>query len=127
MQAMNTPYSLSSNPQENDYYTVTQAARVLNVSPSTIWRWIEANKLSAYRVGSRKIRINKEDLSTIITPARAKKDLLQLPSSEELERRQKLVAKILKLRKISNITPLTTAQLIQQVRKEEIRSYGRGR
>jgi len=56
----------------NDYYTVPEAAMRLKVSPSTVWRWIEAEKLPAYRVGPRNIRIKKEDLEAIIRPARAK-------------------------------------------------------
>lgn len=116
--------------KENDYYTVAQAAKVLDVSPSTIWRWIEANKLPAYRLGLRKIRIRKEDLLTIITPARAKgvsmdqeSDILKPILPEELARRQNLVARILEKSKDRNIAPSTTADLVRQARAKERRSY----
>ncbi len=48
---------------ERDFYSVAQAARLLGVSPSTIWRWIDAARLPAYRVGPKNIRIKKEDLA----------------------------------------------------------------
>jgi excisionase family DNA binding protein len=138
MQAMNRPYPVQPNfkaitmtrSQESDYYTVTQAAKVLEVSPSTIWRWIKAGKLPAYRVGERAIRIKKADLPSIVTPARAKEvsmekqpTTLQPPSAEELARRKAVVDRVLQLRQQSNIAPLTTAALIQQVRSQERNPY----
>jgi excisionase family DNA binding protein len=126
---MNTPYPTLANSKESDYYTVTQAARVLDVSPSTVWRWIEAKKLPAYRVGARKIRIKKEDLSSIITPARAKgvtmdkeRNVLKPIPQEELARRQALVAQILKKSEERSIAPLTTAELVRRARAKERQS-----
>lgn len=58
--------------EASDYYTVAEAARLLNVSRATIWRWIDRHRLPAYRVGARKIRIRREDLETVIRPARTK-------------------------------------------------------
>ncbi|MCC7352109.1 MAG: helix-turn-helix domain-containing protein [Anaerolineae bacterium] len=55
------------------YYTVPEAAEMLEVSPSTVWRWIEAGRLPAQRVGPKNIRIRKEDLAAVITPARTQK------------------------------------------------------
>ncbi|MDO8689863.1 MAG: helix-turn-helix domain-containing protein [Dehalococcoidia bacterium] len=55
---------------ERSYYTVAEAARFLDVSPVTVWRWIEAQKLQAYRVGPRQIRIREEDLMAMVRPAR---------------------------------------------------------
>ena len=127
---MNTPYPSLANPKESDYYTVAQAARILDVSPSTVWRWIEAKKLPAYRVGARKIRIKKEDLSSIITPARARGVTVDREGTafkpvpqEELARRQALVAQILKKSEERSISPLTTAELVRQARVKERRSY----
>ncbi len=57
---------------EREYYTVSEAARLLKVSPATIWRWIEAGKLRAYRVGPKNIRVGTRDLEAMIKPARAK-------------------------------------------------------
>ncbi len=57
---------------ERQFCTVPEAARILEVSPATIWRWIDAEKLPAYRVGPRGIRIKKRDLETVVRPARSK-------------------------------------------------------
>ena len=55
---------------EDDFYTVAEAARVLRVSVSTVWRWIDSGRLPAYRVGQRRIRIRTQDLRTIVRPFR---------------------------------------------------------
>lgn len=55
---------------ERDYYTVAQAAEILEVSTTTVWRWIRAELLPAYRAGPKNIRIKKSDLNRVITPAR---------------------------------------------------------
>ena len=34
---------------DDDYVSVAKAAELLNVSRSTLWRWIEAEKVPAYR------------------------------------------------------------------------------
>ena len=48
-------------------------------------------------------------------------------AAEELARRKKLGAEILKLREQANIAPLTTAELVRQVREEEVEAYDPGR
>lgn len=53
---------------DGEYLTVPGAARVLQVSASTVWRWIASGKLSAYRVGPRKIRVKKEDVLAMVVP-----------------------------------------------------------
>ena len=53
---------------KHDYYTVPEAARMLSVSSSTVWRWVKSGKLRAFRVGDRSIRIKSVDLETIISP-----------------------------------------------------------
>jgi excisionase family DNA binding protein len=60
-----------SQAGERDFYTVAQAAKYLGVSPSTVWRWIEADRLEAYRVGPKNIRIKKEDLARVVQPTRS--------------------------------------------------------
>jgi excisionase family DNA binding protein len=123
--------------EDEPLYSVAEAAIVLGVSPSTVWRWIDAGKLPAYRVGPRSIRIRRADLHATIRPARAEaKEVRPMereqltrarPSPEELARRQALVKEILELRKQLVISPLTTADLIHKVRQEERRSYGKPR
>lgn len=56
--------------RERDYYTVAQAAEMLEVSTTTVWRWIKAELLPAYRAGPKNLRIKKQDLERVITPAR---------------------------------------------------------
>ena len=53
-----------------DYLTVAEAAALLKVSQPTIWRWIDQGRLPAYRIGEKRVRINKTDLTRLITPVR---------------------------------------------------------
>ena len=55
------------------YYTIREAAGILGVNAATVWRWISAGRLRAYRVGGRKIRIRVEDLRMVVRPAGAGK------------------------------------------------------
>jgi excisionase family DNA binding protein len=120
-----------SEARETEFYTVAEAARVLAVSPVTIWRWIKANRLRAYRIGPRNIRIKKEDLDQMVQPAWAGQDLevcttaervpliLEPPSEEELARRRELYERIMARRKELVITPLTAADLVHKARSME--------
>ena len=109
------------------FYTVAEAARVLEVSPSTIWRWIEAKKLPAYRLGPRSIRIKKQDVVAALRPARGEEEvtieqkpaLFTPPSPAEVARRKALVAQILEKRKERSIAPLTSAELVRKARTWE--------
>lgn len=56
---------------ERALLTVAEAAAALNVSRATVWRWIDAGKLPAYRAGAKTIRIRREDLDGLLQPARA--------------------------------------------------------
>jgi len=117
------------------YVTVAQAARLLGVSPSTVWRWIDARKLPAYRIGPRGIRIRQEDLQAAIRPAREcdeetvhEQQIASVPPSpQELARRQALVATILKNRDGRRIAPLTSADLVHRAREEAGMADGRDR
>lgn len=53
------------------FYTVAEAARLLEVSPATLWRWIAMHRLPAYRVGPRRIRVKREDLQALVQPTKA--------------------------------------------------------
>lgn len=53
------------------FYNVREAARYLGVNRSTVWRWIEAGRLTAYRVGPKAIRIKREDLDRVVVPSRS--------------------------------------------------------
>ncbi len=110
------------------FYTVAEAARELEVSPSTIWRWIEAKKLPAYRLGPRSIRIKKQDVVAALRPARGEEEVVTIeqkpalftpPSPAEVARRKALVAQILEKRKERSIAPLTSAELVRKARTWE--------
>jgi len=51
-----------------EYLTVAGAAAILNVSESTIRRWIREGVVPAYRVGRRSVRLKREDLNQQVTP-----------------------------------------------------------
>lgn len=52
-----------------EYVTVSEAAALLRVSPSTIRRWIRDGDLPAYRIGPRRVALRRTDLGRVITPA----------------------------------------------------------
>jgi excisionase family DNA binding protein len=62
---------------EEDYLTVTEAATLLRVAPSTIRRWIRQGDVPAYRIGRRRVALRRTDLSGLITPARSIAEQLQ--------------------------------------------------
>ena len=55
---------------DEDYLTVTEAATLLRVAPSTIRRWIREGDVPAYRLGQRRIALRRMDLATLVTPVR---------------------------------------------------------
>lgn len=60
---------MSEEPRK--YYTVSQAAEELDVSRSTIWRWIGEGRVNVYRPGPRTVRIRAEDLEALVTGGRS--------------------------------------------------------
>ncbi len=119
------------------YVSVSEAARLLSVSPSTVWRWIDAAKLLAYRLGGHTLRIRRSDLERLARPARDLsaagvaladwESALLPPSAEELERRRAAVAHALDVRsRAPSIAPLTTPELVRIARAEEGTSYDPG-
>jgi excisionase family DNA binding protein len=51
-----------------EYYTTSEAAHLLRVSRTTLWRWIGEGRLAAYRVGGRTLRIRREDVTRALRP-----------------------------------------------------------
>ena len=68
MQAMQHDHQNVERVAESEFYTIGEAARALQVSPSTVWRWIDKGRLNAYRVGEKKIRIEREELARAVKP-----------------------------------------------------------
>src|SRR5512138_1321356 len=67
--AMTSNRTITAGQPDHDYVTVQEAAALLMVSPSTIWRWIGAGALPAYRFGRRRVRVKRIDLNRMIEPA----------------------------------------------------------
>lgn len=68
--------------REGQLYSVQEAASALGVSTSTIWRWIETERLPAYRIGPKAVRIRKADLEDAVKPARTNaKEVIAMRSS----------------------------------------------
>ena len=55
---------------EAEFLTVREAADLLRVSRPTIWRWIDAGRLPAVRLGPRSIRVRRADLRRLEQHAR---------------------------------------------------------
>jgi len=55
----------------DDFCTVAEAAAMLGVSASTVWRWVDSGKLPAFRVGPKAIRIKRGDVEAAVRPHRA--------------------------------------------------------
>ncbi len=118
------------------YYTIADAATLLQVSASTVWRWIAAGRLPAQRLGPKTIRIRQEDLDALRQPAGpapsgGSMTIEQFqaihpepPSAAELARREALLARITAARTQRSIAPVTTADLVHRAREEEYESYG---
>jgi excisionase family DNA binding protein len=52
--------------------TVTEAAELLRVAPSTIRRWIRDGDVRAYRVGKRRVGLRRSDLAAVVEPTRTR-------------------------------------------------------
>ena len=59
---------------DEEYVTVPEAAKLLQVHRSTIRRWIDSGELPAHRVGLRRVLVKRSDLARLITPARIEQE-----------------------------------------------------
>ena len=50
---------------DDQYYSIQEAAKLLKVAYLTVYRWIQAKKLKAYKAG-KQYRINREDLKRFL-------------------------------------------------------------
>lgn len=50
---------------DDQYYSITEVATLVKVTYLTVYRWIQAKKLPAYKIG-KQYRIKKEDLDAFI-------------------------------------------------------------
>lgn len=50
---------------EDEYYSIKEVAKTLKVAYLTVYRWVQANKLIAYKAG-KQYRISKKDLDVFM-------------------------------------------------------------
>ncbi|MGH2560500.1 MAG: helix-turn-helix domain-containing protein [Thermomicrobiales bacterium] len=66
---------------DSELLTIAETAALLKVDRSTVRRWIDQGTLPAYRVGQRAVRVRRDDVTKVITPARS-----PLPEDDEFVR-----------------------------------------
>jgi len=54
----------------DDLTSAREAAKLLRVSESTVWRWINQDIVPAYRVGRKRVWLRRSELESLIAPAR---------------------------------------------------------
>lgn len=54
-----------TNVKNQQYYSIYEIAKILKVAYLTVYRWIQADKLVAYKAG-KQYRITKEDLDKFL-------------------------------------------------------------
>ena len=64
---------------EAEYLTVSEAAALLRVAPSTIRRWIRAGQISAYRLGPRRIALRRAELARLVSQVIPDRDGMEMP------------------------------------------------
>ncbi|MBI2863436.1 MAG: helix-turn-helix domain-containing protein [Chloroflexi bacterium] len=126
-----------STPLADEYVTVAEAAALLKVSQSTIWRWINNNEIPSYRAGQRGIRLKRAELSRLIRPVlrnrkKAEHTIHQQPlelgplTSDE---RKKMLAAVEaakrlhadQLKRRSGIPFPSSADMLDELREERMR------
>lgn len=74
---------------DEEFLTVAEAATLLRVAPSTIRRWIREGDVPAHRIGRRRVALKRDDLSSLITPARPGIETSgKLPSNQQWKPRR---------------------------------------
>ena len=68
---------MTTYPRHGRLMTISAAAEYADVHPVTLRRWVAAGRLPAYRVGPRLLKIDLDDLESIIRPIRSQAADLQ--------------------------------------------------
>ena len=55
-----------NNPPEQELLTREEACRLLKVDSSTLWRWTNKGKITAYGIGSRRFYKKEELMNSLI-------------------------------------------------------------
>ena len=125
--------------EDTELLTIAEAAKALKVSTVTIHRYLNQGRLTAYRVGPRAVRINRSELTRLLSPRKGKEvtamtETLRAPSDvavstptrEEIERRRTAIAEAKALRaemlkRRGGAALPSSWQLIRQAREERAR------
>jgi len=110
-----------------EYRTITEAADMLRVSRTTVWRWIRDGSLPAYRAGPRTIRIREADLENRVRRRRGAPELTKA-GEEEIWANYDPVKALAALRKAKGIFKgLDTEQLKKDLKEARSQHSRRGR
>ena len=58
--------NLSNNPPDQELLTREQACTLLKVDPSTLWRWTNKGKVTAYGIGYKRLYKKEELIESLI-------------------------------------------------------------
>ncbi len=58
------------NMMQEQYYSIQEVSKTLKVAYLTVYRWVQARKLLAFKAG-KQYRIKKEDLDTFLKSYKA--------------------------------------------------------
>jgi excisionase family DNA binding protein len=53
----------NSSPPFEEFVSVREAAALLRVSESTVWRWLNEDRVPSYRVGPKRVLLKRADLT----------------------------------------------------------------
>jgi|SRR3990172_8088197 len=104
----------------DNYLTVAQVARRLQVHEITVRRHIKSGRLKAVRVG-RGIRVREEELERFLQPATPTGVRLPYrwpPTPEDIARRTKIIEAMLATRARMKPLGMSTAELVREGRDE---------
>ncbi|MCC7353337.1 MAG: helix-turn-helix domain-containing protein [Anaerolineae bacterium] len=120
---MAQPRELIENLTDTELVTIEEAARLLRISPVTVWRMIKSGDLPALRIGRKTLRIRKSDLLAIIQPAieQESQPLSTLEQTEAMpevsqEERQQAAYRILQRREEIGPINISVTELIHDGR-----------
>ncbi|WP_425298086.1 helix-turn-helix domain-containing protein [Nocardia brasiliensis] len=60
----------NSGRSARNLVSVPRAAEMIGISTKTLRRWIDADKVPAYRVGEHSIRVDRDEVLALVRPLR---------------------------------------------------------
>ncbi len=58
----------TANAAWGDFVTIQEGAALLRISQSTVWRWVKAGDVRAYRMGGRRVWLRRSELAALVKP-----------------------------------------------------------